>query len=137
MRMQSKKLTKGMSLFTVLSIALTAIFAVVSPVLDLDCGADPGHVANGMRDAPDSSVTEASDTASNPCDQSTKPVQPDGSGHQEGQRLHVHGMDNHALSGTLVATRVFEESSSPVPFLLLQLSDTKVQPPTEPPRTIA
>jgi hypothetical protein len=65
------------------------------------------------------------------------PVQPEGRDHQEGQAIHVHGMNSHALVGISMVAMDFGSSSFFIHSTGLHLSDVIVQPPTEPPRISA
>ena len=124
--MYYKKLTEAISLLGALSIALAALLTVVSPMLDLDCGLDPAHsVANGGK---------ASDIPASPCDHSATPAQPEGPGNQEGQDIHVHGINSPALPGISMAAMDFGVTPFLIPTIHFHLSDATVPPPTEPPR---
>lgn len=131
------RLTKATSLFAAASVVLAALVTIVSPILDLDCGADPGHFVTNVAEASFTSVGVSSDVLSDGCDRSATPVQTDGYGFQDGAAVHVHGMHAHALTATSAATIEFG-----TPFRLSfplepRLSDVTVQPPAEPPRIAA
>ncbi len=127
--MNRMKITKATSLFAAASVVLAALATIVSPILDLDCGGDPGHFVTIAGAAPDASRGTPSDVLSSPCDNRTTQAQPEGHGNQEGEAVHVHGMNNHGLPAILVAAIDFG-----TPFFLSlslepRMSDVTVGPP--------
>ena len=132
--MYFKKLTNAISLFAALSIVLAALVTVVSPVLDLSCGVDPAHSVANVGKASEATLGVPYDVLASPCDHSATPVQPEGQGRQEGQAIHVHGMNNDALLGISMVAMDFGVTSFLMPTIGPRLSDATVQPPTEPPR---
>ena len=132
--MYYKKLTEAISLFAALSIALAALLTVVSPMLDLDCGVDPAHSVANVGKASDATSGVPSDAPASPCDHSATPAQPGGQGNQEGQAVHVHGMNSQALPGISMVAMDFGVTPFLIPTIHFHLSDATVQPPTKPPR---
>ena len=134
--MYYKKLTEAISLLGAWSIALAALLTVVSPMLDLDCGVDPAHSIANAGKASDATSGVPSDAPASPCHHSAAPAQPEGQGNQEGQAVHVHGMNSHALPATPAVAIHFGNSFFISPRLEPRLSDDIVELFTEPPRIL-
>jgi hypothetical protein len=131
------KQPKAASLFAALGIVLAAMMTVVSPLLDLECGRDPGHIAGNFGGAHRSASGTAPATQPNPCDHQSVTAQPDGSSQQKGETGHVHGMNAQALPGiSLPALFLGTPILLPLSWTTL-LSHATVLPSTEPPRAFA
>lgn len=128
------KRTRAIPIFAAVSIFLASLSALVAPVLDLGCGEDPGHfvMSIGGQISHPMRVTEVAQP--NICDHGTTPIQQGGQGHDNGPTIHVHGMDSHALPGFTPTPVEFGATSVTLVSTVKRLSDTLVQPPTEPPR---
>jgi hypothetical protein len=131
------KWTKAMSLFAALGVLLVAIVTIVSPVLDLDCGSDPGHLVASMGESSRSSNGATLFISPSPCDHQSAPVQPTAPSQHEGETVHLHGMTAHALVNiSSVAFDLTASFSLPLSSFP-RLSGAAVRPPVERPRMSA
>ncbi len=135
--MDCMKRTRAMCLLAASSVLMAALMTFVSPILDLSCGGDPGHVVASRGDPFRSSSGVTPAFSPSPCDHTTAPVLPTAPGQHEGDNIHVHGMTAQALMGISatalpLGTPVLLSSPSAP-----HLSTASVQPPVRPPRISA
>ena len=126
--------TKAVSRSAALSIVLAALVMVVSPLLNPDCGEDPGHFVVGLEAALNEDIEEVSATRPTLCHDSTDPSQQEGQTPENGGAAHIHAMDNHAISGLILTVIEFGNLTFSQESSLPPLQDATVQPPTDPPR---
>jgi hypothetical protein len=123
------KQPKAVSLIAALGVLLAAMMTVVAPLLDLECGRDPGHIVGNFGGASSLASGTAPATQANPCDHQSATTQ------QKGETGHVHGMNAQALPGIPLPPMFLG-----TPMLLplswtTHLAHATVLPTAEPPRT--
>ncbi len=88
--------TKTVSLFATLSIILASLVALVSPIVDVDCGADPSHFVADSREVVNSFAKEDSAAQSNTIYESIAKQLLETCGH-DAEVLHMHGAHDHMV----------------------------------------
>ncbi len=126
--------TKPASLFAALTIMLAALVALVSPILDVDCGADPSHFVADSGEAVDSFAKEDSAAQSNAgIYESISEQLLEICGH-DAEDLHMHGAHDHMVVITTSADIDFGSSSVIAPPPPPQFVESSISPPAKPPR---
>ncbi len=125
--------TKTVSLFAALSILLTALLALVSPIVDVDCGADPSHFVANSGEVVDFFAKEDSAAQSDTIYESISEQLLDTCGH-DAEVLHMHGAHDHMVVNPTSAAIDFGSSSiiasPPNPHFV----ERNIHPPAKPPR---
>ncbi len=127
-------MTRSLSLFAALSIVLAALVTLVSPIVDVDCGVDPSHIAIHSGEVIDSFAKEDSPTQSNRgFYESISEQLLETCGH-DAEVLHMHGAHDHMVVIPIPAAIDFGSSSviasPPTPHFV----ESNISPPAKPPR---
>ena len=126
-------MTRSLSLFAALSILLAALLALVFPIVDVDCGADPSHFVADSGEVVDSIAKEDSAAQSNTIYESISEQLLETCGHGA-EVLHMHGAHDHMVVIPTSAAIDFGSSSiiasPPTPHFV----ERNIHPPAKPPR---
>ncbi len=126
-------MTRSLSLFAALSILLAASLALVSPIVDVDCGADPSHFVADSGEVVDSIAKEDSAAQSNTIYESISEQLLDTCEH-DAEVLHMHGAHDHMVVIPISATTDIGSSSGIAPPPPPQFGESSISPPAKPPR---
>jgi len=125
--------TKPASLFAALTIMLAALVTLVSPIVDVDCGADPSHFVADSGEVVDSIAKEDSAAQSDTIYESISEQLLDTCGH-DAEVLHVHGAHDHIVVIPTSAAIDFGSSSVIAPPPTPHFVESDIYPPAKPPR---
>jgi len=126
-------MTRSLSLFAALSILLAALLALVSPIVDVDCGADPSHFVADSGEIVDSIAKEDSAAQSNTIYESISEQLLETCGH-DAEVLHMHGAHDHMVVIPISAAIDFGYSSVIASTPTSHFVENNISPPTKPPR---
>ena len=126
-------MTRSLSLFAALSIILAALVALVSPIVDVDCGVDPSHFAADSGEGVDSFAKEDSVAQSSGIYESISEQLLETCGH-DAEVLHMHGAHDHMVVIPTSAAIDFGSSSVIAPPPPPQFVESSISPPAKPPR---
>ncbi len=126
--------TKSASLFAALTIMLAALVAVVSPIVDVDCGAEPSHFVADSGEVVDSFAKEDSAARSDTNNyESISEQLLETCGH-DAEVLHMHGAHDHIVVIPILAATDIGPSSVITPPLPPHIVENDISPPAKPPR---
>ena len=127
-------MTRTLSLFAALSIVLAALVALVSPIVDVDCGAALSHFVADSGEAVGSFAKEDSATQSNIGFYESISEQLLETCAHDAEVLHMHGAHDHMVVIAIPAAIDFGSSSiiasPPTPHFV----ERNISPPAKPPR---
>ncbi len=127
-------MTRSLSLFAALSIILATLVALASPIVDVDCGADPSHFAADSGEGVDSFTKEDSAAQSNAgIYESISEQLLEICGH-DAEDLHMHGAHDHMVVNPTSAAIDFGSPSVIASPATPQFVESNIPPPAKPPR---
>ncbi len=126
--------TKTVSLFAALSIILASLVALVSPIVDVDCGADPSHFVADSGEVVDSFAKEDSAAQSNTGIYESVSEQLLDTCEHDAEVLHMHGAHDHMVVIPTSAAIDFGSSSVIAPPPPPRFVESSISPPAKPPR---
>ncbi len=126
-------MTRSLSLFAALSILLAALLALVSPIVDVDCGADPSHFVADSGEIVDSIAKEDSAAQSNTIYESISEQLLETCGH-DAEVLHMHGAHDHMVVIPTSTALDFGPSSIIASPPTPHFAESNIPPPAKPPR---
>ena len=125
--------TKTASLFAALSIILASLVTLVSPIVDVDCGADPSRFVADRGEVVDSSAKGDSAAQSNTIYGSISEQLLETCGH-DAEVLHMHGAHDHMVVIPISAATDIGSSSVIAPPPPPHFVENYISPPPKPPR---
>ena len=125
--------TKTVSLFAALSILVAVLVAVVSPIVDVDCGTDQSHFVADSGEVVDSFAKEDS-ALSNKGVYESIAEQLLETCCNDAEVLHMHGAHDHMVTILISADIDFESSSIIASTQTSHYVEINISPPTKPHR---
>ena len=127
-------MTRSLSLFAALSIIVAVLVAFLSPIVDVDCGADTSHFVADSGEIVDSFAKEESAARSNTNNyESISEQLLETCGHDV-EVLHMHGAHDHIVVTPILAATDIGSSSVITPPLPPHFVENDISPPAKPPR---
>ena len=126
-------MTRSLSLFAALSILVAVLVAVVSPIVDVDCGTDQSHFVADSGEVVDSFAKEDSALSNKGVYESITEQLLETCGH-DAEVLHMHGAHDHMVVIPISAAIDFGYSSVIASTPTSHFVENNISPPTKPPR---